>query len=134
MITWLTMLIQKIEGSSLVLIILAAMWILYLGFFFVVKANRSKQKLKTAVITGAVATLICDVIWFFKFFDNFEYINPGLAGVMWFCLLPALMFISVMFLSYVNASRYEFDKKKREREEAKQRKKEKRRKKYESHE
>ncbi len=131
MLTWLTMLIQKVEGSNLVLIVLLAMWLLYLGFFFVVKANRGKQKIKTALIAGAVVTLICDIVWFFKFFDNFEYINPGLGGVMWFCLLPVLMFIVVMFLSYVNASRYEFDKKKREKEEAKQKKKERRRKKFE---
>lgn len=126
------MLIQKIEGSNTVLIIIAAMWLLYLGFFFVVKANRGKEKFKTAIITGAVITLVCDIVWFFKFFDNFEYINPGLKGIMWFCLLPALMFISVMFLSYINASRYEFDKKKREKEAAKQKKKEKRRKKFEN--
>ena len=51
---------------------------------------------------------------------------------MWFCLLPVLMFFLVMFLSYVNASRYEFDKKKREKEAAKAKKKEKRRKKLEA--
>ena len=132
MLTWLTMLIQKIEGSNLVLAVVAAMWVLYLGFFFIVKANRGKEKIKTALIAGAVATLICDVIWWFKFFDNFEYINPGLKGAMWFCLLPVLLFLLVMVLSYINASRYEFDKKKREKEAKKQKKKEKRRKKYES--
>lgn len=134
MITWLTMLIQKIEGANLVIAIIGAMWVLFLGFFFVVKANRTKKALKTALISGAVVTEICDIFWLFKFFDNFEYLNPGLGGVMWFCLLPALMFILVMFLSYVNASRYEFDKKKREKEESKQKKKEKRRKKYEQSE
>ncbi len=132
MLTWLTMLIQKIEGSNLVLIILGAMWLLYLGFFFVVKANRGKQKLKTALIAGAIATLICDIVWFFKFFDNFQYVNPGLGGVMWFCLLPVLLFFLVMILSYINASCYEFDKKKREKEAAKAKKKEKRRKKFEA--
>ncbi len=134
MLTWLTMLIQKIEGSNLVLIILGAMWLLYLGFFFVVKANRGKQKLKTALIAGAVATLICDIVWFFKFFDNFQYVNPGLGGMMWFMLLPVLLFFLVMILSYINASRYEFDKKKREKEAAKAKKKEKRRKKFENQE
>ena len=128
------MLIQKIEGSNLVIIIVGAMWLLYLGFFFVVKANRGKEKFKTAIISGAVVTLICDIIWWFKFFDNFQYINPGLKGAMWFCLLPVLMFFLVMFLSYVNASRYEFDKKKREKEAAKQKKKEKRRKKLKNQE
>ena len=132
MLTWLTMLIQKIEGSNFVLVIVAAMWLLYLGFFFAVKANRGKQKFKTAIISGAVATLICDIIWFFKFFDNFEYRNPGLKGIMWFCLLPVFLFFLVMILSYINASRYEFDKKKREKEAAKAKKKEKRRKKLEA--
>ena len=131
MLTWLTMLIQKIEGSNLIILIIAAMWLLYLGFFFVVKANRTKKAFKTAIISGAVATEICDIVWFFKFFDNFEYINPGLSGIMWFCLLPVLMFFLVMILSYINASRYEFDKKKREKEAAKAKKKEKRRKKFE---
>ena len=132
MLTWLTMLIQKIEGSNFVLVIVAAMWLLYLGFFFAVKANRGKQKFKTAIISGAVATLICDIIWFFKFFDNFEYRNPGLKGIMWFCLLPVFLFFLVMILSYINASRYEFEKKKREIEAAKAKKKEKRRKKFEN--
>ena len=132
MLTWLTMLFQKIEGSNLVIAIVAAMWLLYLGFFLIVKANRGKEKIKTALISGAVATLICDVVWWFNFFDNFEYINPGLKGMMWFCLLPVLLFLLVMILSYINASRYEFDKKKREKEAAKAKKKEKRRKKYES--
>ena len=132
MLTWLTMLLQKIEGSNLVIAIVAAMWLLYLGFFLSVKANRGKEKIKTALISGAVATLICDVVWWFNFFDNFEYINPGLKGMMWFCLLPVLLFLLVMILSYINASRYEFDKKKREKEAAKQKKKEKRRKKFES--
>ena len=132
MLTWLTMLFQKIEGSNLVIAIVASMWILYLGFFLVVKANRGKEKIKTALISGAVATLICDVVWWFNFFDNFEYINPGLKGMMWFCLLPVLLFLLVMILSYINASRYEFDKKKREKEAKKQKKKEKHRKKFES--
>ena len=132
MLTWLTMFFQKIEGSNLVLIIVSVMWLLYLGFFFVVKANRGKEKFKTAIISGAVATLICDIIWFFKFFDNFEYINPGLKGIMWFCLLPVFLFFLVMILSYINASLYEFDKKKREKEAAKAKKKEKRRKKFEN--
>ena len=132
MLTWLTMLLQKIEGSNLVIAIVAAMWLLYLGFFLIVKANRGKEKIKTALISGAVATLICDVVWWFNFFDNFEYINPGLKGMMWFCLLPVLLFLLVMILSYINASRYEFDKKKREKEAAKAKKKEKRRKKFES--
>ena len=132
MLTWLTMFFQKIEGSNLILIIVGAMWLLYLGFFFAVKANRGKQKFKTAIISGAVATLICDIIWFFKFFDNFEYRNPGLKGIMWFCLLPVFLFFLVMILSYINASRYEFDKKKREKEAAKAKKKEKRRKKFEN--
>ena len=132
MLTWLTMLIQKIEGSNLVLIIVGAMWLLYLGFFFVVKANRGKEKIKTALISGAVATLICDLIWWVKFFDNFEYTNPGIKGVAWFLLLPVFLFFLVMILSYINASRYEFDKKKREKEAAKAKKKEKRRKKFEN--
>ena len=131
MLTWLTMLIQKIEGANIIIAIIGAMWVLYLGFFFVVKANRSKKAIKSAFIAGAVITLICDIVWFFKFFDNFEYINPGIGGAMWFCLLPVLLFLTVMFLSYINASRYEFDKKKREKEAAKQKKKEKHRKKYE---
>lgn len=132
MLTWITMLVQKVESSNLALVIIGAMWLLYLGLFLGVKANRSKQKFKTALIAGAIITLICDIVWFFKFFDNFHYINPGAGGVAWFFLLPVLLFIAVMVLSYINASRYEFDKKKREKEEAKQKKKEKRRKKFES--
>ena len=132
MLTWLTMFIQKIEGSNLILIILGAIWLLYLIFFFILKANRGKEKLKTALISGAVVTLICDVIWWFKFFDNFEYTNPGIKGAAWFFLFPLLMFFLVMVLSYINASRYEIEKKKQAKEEAKNIKKEKHRKKFEN--
>ncbi|MBR2042685.1 MAG: hypothetical protein IJ945_10000 [Oscillospiraceae bacterium] len=134
MITWLTMFLQKIEGANLIIAVIAALWLLYLIFFYVVKANRTKKAFKTALITGAVITEICDIVWFFKFFDNFDYLNPGLGGILWLCLLPVLLFIAVMYLSYVNASRYEFDKKKREKEAAKQKKKERRRKKFEENE
>lgn len=134
MITWLTMFLQKIEGTNLIIAVIAALWLLYLIFFYVVKANRTKKAFKTALITGAVITEICDIVWFFKFFDNFDYLNPGLSGILWLCLLPVLLFIAVMYLSYVNASRYEFDKKKREKEAAKQKKKERRRKKFEENE
>lgn len=132
MLTWLIMQIQKIEGANLVLIVCAAAWIIFLGLFIVIKANRGKSQFKTAFITGGVLTLICDIIWFFKFFDNFEYLNPGFGGVIWLFILPGAMLFAVMFLSYVNASRYEFDKEKREKEKAKQRKKEKRLKKAEN--
>ncbi|MBR5310759.1 MAG: hypothetical protein IKU42_06530 [Oscillospiraceae bacterium] len=132
MITWLTMFLQKIDGANFFLAAVLGMWVLYAGFFFAIKANRGKSQIKTAAISGAIATLIADIVWFFKFFDNFEYINPGLGGIMWVALLPVMLFFLVMILSYINASRYEFDKKKREKEEAKQRKKEKHRKKYES--
>lgn len=134
MITWLAMFLQKTEGANLFLAVICVMWVLYCGFFLAVKANRSKKNIKTAAITGLVATLISDIVWFFKFFDNLEYRNPGASGVAWLVLLPILMFLTVMVLSYINASRYEFDKKKREKEAAKQKKKEKRRKKYEQSE
>ncbi len=134
MLTWLTMLIQKIEGANIIIAVMGVMWLLYLVFFFAVKANRTKKSLKSALIAGAVVTGICDIVWFFQFFDNFQYKNPGLGGMLWFCLLPILMFLVVMYLSYVNASRYEFDRKKREKEAAKQKKKEKHRKKFEQKE
>ena len=128
MITWLALVLQKIEGANIFAVVVAAMWVLYLVFFFAVKANRTKKAIKTAVITGAVVTFISDIIWFINFFDNLDYKNPGLSGLLWIVVLPILMFLSVMVLSYINASRYEFDKKKREKEKAKQKKEEKRRK------
>ncbi|MBQ7938401.1 MAG: hypothetical protein IJ283_07935 [Oscillospiraceae bacterium] len=131
MITWLIMFLQKIEGANLFIAVIGAMWVLYAGFFLAIKANRGKNQLKAAAISGLVVTFISDMVWFFKFFDNFEYRNPGVGGVLWILLLPVLMFLCVMVLSYINASRYEFDKKKREKEASKQKKKEKRRKKYE---
>ena len=131
MITWLALFLQKIEGANLFLAVVIAMWVLYTGFFLAVKANRGKKQIKTAAIAGAAATLIADLVWFFKFFDNLQYINPGLGGIMWLALLPVFMFFLVMVLSYINASRYEYNKKKREKEAAKQKKKEKHRKKYE---
>lgn len=132
MLTFLTMLIQKVVGATFVGALIGIIWIIYLLLFLIVKANRNLKRIKTAFITGVIVTFICDIVWFFKFFDNFEYINPGLSGAMWFCLLPLLMFIIVMFLSFINTSSYEYELKKREKDEAKRLKKEKRRKKFES--
>lgn len=132
MLTWLIMFIQKISAANYAAIVVIASWAVYLGLFFVIKPNRGKQQFKTAVIVGLCASAVCDVIWFFKFFDNFEYLNPGIGGIMWLCLLPAALLFVVMFLSYVNTGRYEHERKKRLKEEEKQRKKESRRAKYES--
>ena len=132
MITWFALFLQKVEGANIFPAVILAIWLLYAIFFLVVKANRTKKAIKVAIISGLVATLICDIVWFTRFFDNLDYKNPGMSGILWLALLPVLMFVLVMFLSYVNASRYEFDKKKREKEEAKQKKKEKRRKKFET--
>ena len=132
MITWLIMFIQKIVGANYVAIIVAAVWALYLGLFLVITTNRGTRQLKTAVIVGLCATAICDVVWFFKFFDNFTYLDPGISGMLWFCLLPAAMLFIVMFLSYVNTSRFEHENKKRLKAEEKQRKKDSRRAKYEN--
>ncbi len=131
MITWLALFLQKIEGANIFPIVIVALWILYIGFFLAVKANRTKKAIKTALISGVAATFICDIIWFIKFFDNLEYRNPGVGGLLWIVLLPILLFLLVMFLSYINASRYEFDKKKREKEEQKRKKEEKRKKQLE---
>lgn len=131
MITWLAMFLQKIEGANLFLVVVGVMWVLYAGFFLAVKANRSKKNIKTAAIAGVAITLICDIVWFIKFFDNLEYRNPGISGIAWLVLLPILMFLAIMVLSYINASRYEFDKKKREKEEEKRKKQQKRKKQLE---
>lgn len=128
MITWFALFLQKVEGANIFPAVVLAIWLLYAIFFLVVKANRTKKAIKVAFISGAVATLICDIVWFTRFFDNLDYKNPGMGGILWLALLPVLMFILVMFLSYVNASRYEFDKKKREKEEEKRKKAEKRQK------
>ena len=131
MITWLTMFLQKIEGANLFLAVVVFMWILYLGFFLVLKANRRKKQIKFALIYGVIATLISDFVWFFKFFDNLDYKNPGLGGIAWIVLLPVLMFLLVMVQSYLNVNQYEHEKKISKKENTKNKKKEKRKKKLE---
>lgn len=131
MITWLAMFLQKIEGANLFLTVVIAMWVLYAVFFLAVKANRRKKQIKFAIIYGIIATLISDFVWFFKFFDNLDYKNPGLGGIAWIVLLPILMFLLVMVQSYLNVNQYEHEKRLNQKEAAKQKKKEKRRKKYE---
>lgn len=133
MITFITMLIQKVNSPAIVPVIILISWLIYTVLFLAVKVNRSKSHLKSFLITGAVMTLIADIIWFFKFFDNFEYLNPGIGGILWFAALPVLLILAVLYMSYVNASRYQYDEKKRKKEEAKQKKKERARKKYEKH-
>ena len=107
MITWLAMFLQKIEGANLFLTVVIAMWVLYAVFFLAVKANRRKKQIKFAIIYGIIATLISDLVWFFKFFDNLDYKNPGLGGIAWIVLLPILMFLLVMVQSYLNVNQYE---------------------------
>jgi len=131
LITFIVMALRKIELANYFLITVAAVWALYLGLFFVVKANRGKKQIKTALIAGLASTLVCDIVWFFKFFDNLDYEDPGLLGMAWLFLLPAVMLFMVMLLSYINTSRYEHEQKKRLKEEEKLRKKESRRAKYE---
>ncbi len=133
MITWLVMLFQKISVANYIAIMMAVVWVIYIALFLVIKPNRGKRKIANAVLVGAAVTFVCDIVWFFKFFDNFQYLNPGISGIAWLCLLPAAMLLTVMFLSYINTSRYQYDEKKRLKEEEKQRKKESRRAKYEPH-
>lgn len=131
MITWITMLVQKVNSASAVLIVVIVSWLLFAGLFLAMKPNRQKSKFKNFLIDGVAITVASDILWLSVFFDNFRYNNPGLGGFLWLGVLPLLLIISVLIMSYANASLYEFDKKKREKAEAKARKKEKARKKYE---
>ena len=83
------------------------------------------------LIIGGIATLVCDILWFFKFFDNFTYLNPELKTFGWLLLLPAALLVLVMFQSYFNIGRFEHEQKQRMKEAEKQRKKDSRRKKHE---
>ena len=133
MLTYLTMLIQKIEGANVVAVMVLAVWVLYLALFLVIKPNRGKRQIRTAAILGLCVTLFCDAVWFFQYFDNFEYRNPGLKGLLWLCLLPGLMLLLVMGQSYFNTGRYEHEHRKEAKELEKLRKKESRRAKFEEH-
>lgn len=125
MLTYFSMLLQEVNGSAVPLIMVLICWALYIGLFLVIKPNRGLKKLKVAAIGGLIATVIADIVWFFKFFDNFEYKNPGISGAIWFVLLPVLMFLAVLILSYFNSSQYIYDEKKRKEAEKKAHKKEK---------
>ena len=70
MLTFILMLIKKVEIFGAVGAILALCWVLYLILFSAVRPNRGERLYKTASITGAMGTLACDIVWFFKFFDN----------------------------------------------------------------
>ena len=98
--------------------------------FSAVRPNRGKRQYKTAFIAGAVATFICDIVWFFKYFDNFTYLEPDFKGFAWLLLLPAALLVLVMFQSYFNIGRFEHEQRQRIKETEKQRKKDSRRKKY----
>lgn len=134
MITWLLMNSNKIIGANYPLVIMIFSWALFALLFFVVKPNRGLNQLKWAGICGAIVTFICDVIWFFTFFDNFEYINPGVKGMLWFAALPGAMLVLVMILTYINTNHYHYNEEKRKKDEKKLRKKESRRAKYENEE
>lgn len=103
MLIVLTMLIQKVVGSPFIAALIGIIWIFYLLLFSIIKSNRSFKKFKTAFVTGVIVTFICDIVWFFKFFENFEYVNQGLGGILYFCLLPLLLFTNLIILSFINA-------------------------------
>ncbi len=133
MLTYLTMLIEKIEGANVIPAMVLTVWVLYAALFLVIKPNRGKSQIKWAAILGLGATFVCDVIWFFQYFDNFEYRNPGLKGLLWLCLLPGVMLLFVMGQSYFNTGRYEREHREEAKELEKIRKKESRRAKFEEH-
>lgn len=131
MLTFILMLAKKIAVAGTVGAIVGVCWVLYLILFSAVRPNRTKRNYKTALIIGGVATLVCDIVWFFKFFDNFTYLNPELKTFGWLLLLPAALLVLVMFQSYFNIGRFEHEQKQRMKEAEKQRKKDSRRKKHE---
>ena len=130
MLTFILMLAKKIEAAGTVGAIVGVCWVLYLVLFSVVRPNRTRKNYKTALIIGAVATLGCDIVWFFKFFDNFTYLSPDLKGFAWLLVLPAALLVLVMFQSYFNTGRFEHEQKQRMKEAEKQRKKDSRRRKH----
>lgn len=134
MLTLLIMAIKKISELNILSISLIASWIIYCILFLVVRANRKKSRIKTGFIFGAIVTLCFDIVWFFSFFDNFDYINPGIKGVFWILAFPAAMLILIMILSYININIESHENKMREKEAEKQRKKNSHRLKHESNE
>lgn len=130
MLTFILMLAKKIEVAGTVGAIVGVCWVLYLVLFSAVRPNRTRRNYKTALIIGALATLGCDIVWFFKFFDNFTYLNPDLKTFAWVLLLPAALLVLVMFQSYFNTGRFEHEQKQRMKEAEKQRKKDSRRSKH----
>ncbi len=126
------MFVQKIPEAKLIGIMFLISWIIYLILFFTVKANRQSGKPKAGMIWGLLATAASDILLFFKFFDNFVYLNPGMQGLLYAFLLPAAMLILVMVETYINVSIYQHKQKKEAKEQEKLRKKESKLKKYES--
>ncbi len=131
MLTFISMLIAKVDGAFAPIFVMLISWVLYFTLFIINKPNRGKKQLKAAAIAGLAVTLIADIVWFFKFFDNFTYLNPGLGAIAWFLLLPVLMLLTVFALSYVNSGNYIYDEKKRKELAAKEKKKAKRQKQLE---
>ncbi len=129
MLTFIAMLLAKVTGFVAPLLVVLISWILLFALFIISKPNRGKKQFKAAATAGLVVTVIADLVWFFKFFDNFTYTNPGIEGTAWFLLLPVLMLLVVFGLSYINSSSYIYDEKKRKEIAAKEKKKEKKRKK-----
>lgn len=132
MLTFLLSYLNKVESKFLFLIVIAASWLLYSILFIIPKANRTKSRFKAAAIIGLVLTLIADIIWFFAFFDNFTYINPGFTEMVYVLALPGVMLLAMLAQSYVNANAYAHEQRKLEREAQKERKKESKKQKYQN--
>lgn len=134
MLTFLLSYLNKVDNKFLFLIVIAASWILYTILFIIPKANRTKARFKAAAIIGLILTVIADIIWFFAFFDNFTYNNPGFSGMVYVLALPGVMLLAMLAQSYVNANAYAHEQRKLEREAQKERKRESRKQKYQGSE
>ena len=133
MLTSLTMFLQKISEAPVLIGMVLFSWIIYAVLFLVIRPNRNKRAIQTALIVGALVTLGCDAVWFFQYFDNFVYRNPGLKGLLWLAALPGALLLALMVQSYFNTGRFEHERKLEEKEREKLRKKESRRQKCEEH-
>jgi len=102
MITMLYAWIDGVIGMEVTLVCYAICVLVYFVLCFMFRANRI---CKRRVLYGwLVCEVICDLLWYFFYFENGNYMNRGLHGSMACMLLPFLLFVSGLIVTALNES------------------------------
>lgn len=81
MITIIRTILEFKGGEGLVLLVASLLCCAaFLGLYSSLKQNRTKDRLQLGLILTLIALELTDVLWYFYFYPEGEYINHGVGG------------------------------------------------------